>query len=265
MKQKNKILISYEELEAFYKKYNNTSYFGTDPIEYIYNYKDNEDREIVGLLASSLAYGRVAQIRKNLSFILSKMGKSPRKFVMEYNKEDFFNKICGFKHRFCKDVHIISFISAIRNLIIRFGSIENAFITGISRDDKDLLPAMRNFYRKMCEAGLDCPNHLLANPEKGSACKRFCLYLRWMVRDDGVDSGCWKGVEKSMLIMPLDTHIHRICKALGFTKSNQANMKTALEITEKLKTFSPDDPVKYDFSLTRAAMDGGELSKLGRE
>jgi len=260
----NKISISREELELFYKKYNKKAYFGTDPIEYIYEYDDCEDREIVGFIASSLAYGRVAQIRKNLSFILSKMGDSPRKFVMDYNKEDFFNKICGFKHRFCTDTHIISFISAIRNLIIRFGSIENAFTTGISKDDNTLLPAMMDFYRKMCEAGLDCPNHLLPDPEKGSACKRFCLYLRWMVRDDDVDTGCWKDVDKRMLIMPLDTHIHRVCKAMGLTSSNQANMKIALEITEKLSNFSPDDPVKYDFSLTRAAMDGGELSKLGR-
>ncbi|MCP4693017.1 MAG: DUF2400 domain-containing protein, partial [Desulfobacterales bacterium] len=107
------------------------------------------------------------------------------------------------------------------------------------------------------------PGHLVALPEKGSACKRMNLFLRWMVREDAVDPGGWEGVPASSLIIPLDTHMHRIGLGLNFTKRKQANMRTALEITEAFKALYPDDPVKFDFALTRLGirddLDPGEF------
>jgi uncharacterized protein (TIGR02757 family) len=89
------------------------------------------------------------------------------------------------------------------------------------------------------------------SPVGGSACKRLNLFLRWMVRQDGVDPGGWDNVPQSKLIVPVDTHMHRICLRLGLTTRKQANMATALEITEGFRALAPDDPVRYDFSLTR--------------
>ena len=77
------------------------------------------------------------------------------------------------------------------------------------------------------------------------------MYLRWMIRKDDVDPGCWKGISPSKLVIPVDTHIHRICRKLRLTRRKQADLKTALEITEKFRRIAPDDPVKYDFVLTR--------------
>jgi len=88
-------------------------------------------------------------------------------------------------------------------------------------------------------------------PEKGSACKRMNLFLRWMVRKDRVDPGGWADVPVSKLIVPLDTHMHKISLQLGFTSKKQANLQAALEITNGFKKLVPEDPVKYDFSLTR--------------
>ena len=88
-------------------------------------------------------------------------------------------------------------------------------------------------------------------PEKGSACKRLNLFLRWMVRKDAVDPGGWDDIPRSMLIIPLDTHMFRVGKTLGLTSRNQAGLMAALDISAGFKQWSPDDPVKYDFALTR--------------
>jgi uncharacterized protein (TIGR02757 family) len=77
------------------------------------------------------------------------------------------------------------------------------------------------------------------------------LFLRWMVRKDKVDPGGWQDVPWSKLIVPLDTHMHKISLKLGLTTKKHPNMRTALEITSSFKQLNPDDPVKYDFVLTR--------------
>jgi uncharacterized protein (TIGR02757 family) len=82
------------------------------------------------------------------------------------------------------------------------------------------------------------------------------LFLRWMVRRDRVDPGGWDGIPCSNLIIPLDTHMHRISLALNLTKRKQANMNTALAITSCFKKIVPEDPVKYDFALTRLGIRG---------
>ena len=94
---------------------------------------------------------------------------------------------------------------------------------------------------------------------KKSACKRLHLFLRWMVRKDTIDPGPWPGLPASKLIIPLDTHMHRIARSLGFTKKKQANIKTAIEITAQFNKINPDEPVKYDFALTRIGMSGAGL------
>ena len=92
---------------------------------------------------------------------------------------------------------------------------------------------------------------LLPSPSAGSACKRLNLFLRWMVRQDNVDPGGWDSVSPAKLIIPLDTHMHRIGRRLGLTPRRQADLRTAIEITEGFRGICPSDPVRYDFALTR--------------
>ena len=80
------------------------------------------------------------------------------------------------------------------------------------------------------------------------------MFLRWMVRKDAIDPGGWDQISPSKLIVPIDTHMHQVGLKLGFTKRKQANLTTALEVTSAFSKFSPDDPVKYDFSLTRVGI-----------
>jgi uncharacterized protein (TIGR02757 family) len=135
-------------------------------------------------------------------------------------------------------------------VIAGFGSLYECFLTGFSADNENVIPAMTYFSRQLI-TGQNKPGHLVALPEKGSACKRMNLFLRWMARKDRVDPGGWNGIPLSKLIIPLDTHMHRISLALNLTKRKQANMAAALEITSGFKKIVPDDPVKYDFALTR--------------
>jgi uncharacterized protein (TIGR02757 family) len=110
------------------------------------------------------------------------------------------------------------------------------------------LPARENTARMAVPRGLA---FLLAGPGRGGAAKRLNLFLRWMVRSDDVDAGLWRSVDKSKLIVPVDVHIARLCRILGFHNHKNVSLKTAIEITRNFAQISPADPVKYDFALSR--------------
>ncbi|MEW5909317.1 MAG: TIGR02757 family protein, partial [Thermodesulfobacteriota bacterium] len=131
------------------------------------------------------------------------------------------------------------------------GSLYRLFLSGMKKEDKTILDPLNRFSFRLMEASNFKTGHLIALPERGSPCKRMNLFLRWMVRKDEIDPGGWDEIPPSKLIVPLDTHLHSVSIALGLTCRKQANLKTALEITNRFKTISPEDPVRYDFSLTR--------------
>ncbi len=95
---------------------------------------------------------------------------------------------------------------------------------------------------------------MFPDPLKGSACKRQNLFLRWMIRNDELDFGLWKEIPTSKLIVPVDTHIAQISKKLQLTKRENVSWKMAEEITNNLKKFDENDPVKYDFALCHIGM-----------
>jgi uncharacterized protein (TIGR02757 family) len=235
------------QLDNIYKKYNRKKYVSPDPLQFLYDYSDVRDREIVALIASSLAYGRVAQILKSVEKVLTEMGPSPYEFLAETKGRKLEKTFAGFKHRFTTGEDMVFMLSGIRSAVKEYGSLNECFVSGISRRDENVLPALQKFVDEVGAGG----KYLLPSPSRGSACKRLNLFLRWMVRKDAVDPGGWKGVPKSKLIVPLDTHMARIGQMFNFTERKAADMKMALEITESFAAFVPADPVKFDFSLTR--------------
>jgi uncharacterized protein (TIGR02757 family) len=98
--------------------------------------------------------------------------------------------------------------------------------------------------------------HLLPHPARGSACKRLNLFLRWMVRAGGADFGLWRGVPASALVIPLDTHVHRIAGFIGLTARKDLSWRTAEEITARLRAIDPRDPVRFDFALSHLGISG---------
>lgn len=241
-------------LENLYRKYNKPEFIHPDPLEFLSGYPDLPDREVVALIASSLAYGRVAQILRVVGEVLDSMGKSPREFLEDTSDSAIRKTFSGFRHRFASGENLACLLTGIKRVLDEYGALENCFLAGWKKDSDTILPALQHFVNELVRVG-DC-GHLLPDPEKGSACKRINLFLRWLVRCDAVDPGGWKGVDRSRLIVPIDTHMHRAGTELGFTSRSQADMKTALEITDGFRTVCPDDPVKYDFALTRPGIRG---------
>ncbi|MBW1679895.1 MAG: TIGR02757 family protein [Deltaproteobacteria bacterium] len=244
-------MIKKQALERLYAHYNHRRWVHPDPLEFLYHYPDPAEREVAGLVASGLAYGRVGQILKSVSYVLDKMGPSPRMFLLESRDGDLHRTFSGFKHRFTTGGELAVFLTGIRGVLRSYGSLQEGFMAGYSPKDETVLPALEDFAALLSAAFGGARNSLLPRPARGSACKRLHLYLRWMVRKDGVDPGGWEGVDPSKLIIPLDTHMHRICKGLGLTARRCADRKTALESTRGFRTVAPRDPVRYDFALTR--------------
>lgn len=241
------------QLQDLYEKYNDRKYVHPDPLEFLYSYPQLKDREVAGLIAALLAYGRVQQILKSVSTVLDFMGE-PYNYLKNSTKKDIYNDFKFFKHRFTTGEDISSLLFSTREIINDYGSLNNCFSKEFDKNTDTILPALRDFIKKFGEKIDNKYNSLLSIPEGSSAFKRFNLYLRWMIRKDNVDPGGWTGIPASKLIVPLDVHMYRICCGLNFTKRKQADIKSALNITHSFRSFSPDDPVMFDFALTRLGM-----------
>jgi len=240
-----------EKLEDLYERYNRREFVQPDPLQFLYNYKDIRDREIVGLTTSSLAYGNVKQILKSNSIALDRLTNSPYKFLMRTSDREIKKRFHDFKHRFTTGANFADLLIGTKDIIKQFGSLKNCFLTGLKKTHATIIPALELFVRHLSLKRRGTDTHLLPTPQKGSSCKRLNLFLRWMVRKDDVDPGGWNRVPQSKLIIPLDTHMYKISRALGLTKRKQPNLRTSLEITAAFAKISPEDPTKYDFCLTR--------------
>ena len=221
-----------------------------DPLECLLPYKEVDSQELVGLFASSLAYGNVKQIIKSVNGVLSSMSPTPLAFILQGNPKIFLDCFEGFKHRWSTGNELVSLCLGIQSVLYKYGSIRACFLSACKAKDENTMPALNHLVSEL-KQGCQKKSSLLPSPLEGSACKRLHLYLRWMVRKDEVDLGCWSEVSAAKLIVPLDVHMHRICRAIKLTNRKQANIKTALEISHNFRQLNPEDPVRYDFSLTR--------------
>jgi len=250
-------------LESFYRRYNRREFVDLDPVGFLYRYPDVGDREIVALVASSLAYGRVAQIFSSVQRALELM-PSPHEFLRKSSLQSLRRRFAGFRHRFSTGRELAALLHGVKKSIAEHGSLKAAFLSCAGRNDETILPALEAFTERISGNG-SCPvGSLIPSARRGSACKRLNLFLRWMVREDDVDPGGWPEVEASRLLIPLDTHMHRICRGLGFTRRAQADMRTALQATSAFRRIVPGDPVRYDFTLTRLGMSGDTAWKTLR-
>ncbi len=252
-----------EKLESVYLQYNKREYIDPDPLLFLYDYTERQDIEIAGFIAACLAYGRVDQIMKTIRLVLDKLNPSPFEYLIQRTEQDIAYDFKGFKYRFARDVHITNLLSGIKDILNCFSSIEDCFYSGWSSDDETFVSGLSFLYDQIKKNHGSGPGHLLADPKKNSACKRSHLFLRWMIRNDNVDPGIWKKLDSSRLIVPLDTHMYRIGIMLGFTERKSRDIKTALEITKGFREILREDPVKYDFCLTRFGIRQGlEMTEL---
>jgi uncharacterized protein (TIGR02757 family) len=247
-----KVRITREVLEDLYQRYNDRRYAHPDPVEFLYWYNDAADREVAGLVAACLSYGNVTSILNSVRRVLGALGPSPARLLRESDRSDLTASLAGFRHRWTSAEEVVSFLWGIRGVLAETGSLYGCFMEGLAADDETVLPALSHLVAAVgCPSGTPHPASLLPVPSRGAACKRLHLYLRWMVRRDNVDPGDWAGVGAHRLVVPVDTHMHRIGLALNLTRRRQAGQRAALEMTAAFRRFCPEDPVRYDFALTR--------------
>lgn len=149
-------------------------------------------------------------------------------------------------------------LSVLQTALIKFGSLKTVFLDGYSESHENIIPALTHFSEKLRSFVKPAKNfeYLIPPVTRNSTCKRLNLFLRWMVRKDNIDFGFWgREVNPSKLIIPVDTHVYKVALKLGLVKRKSCDMKFAIELTNKLKQFDPEDPVKYDFALCHIGID----------
>ncbi len=257
-----------EFLDLVYDRYHRREMVPPDPLQCVYPYEDPSEREVVALLAAALAVGRAQSIVHTVSAVLSRMGPKPASFLKHADTEDM-NRLCrGFRYRFFGEGDLRAFLQGMAATLRLYGSLESAMARCLTETQGDLLRALDLFSGMLARgASGDAPpkNRLVASPSSGSACKRWHLFLRWMVRCDAVDPGGWSCLRPRDLIVPVDTHMFAVARTCDLTRRRQCDLKTALEITEGFRKVSPEDPVRYDFSLTRMAMKGRDFLDVWRQ
>jgi uncharacterized protein (TIGR02757 family) len=252
-----------EILESIYSRYHKPQYLGLDPVQYVREFDRPADKEIAGLLASALAYGRVEIIRLSVRKVFGITGKNLLDFVCSTSLPHKRKMLRGVKHRFNDGVDLALLFECARQAIVTYGSLEGLFLNGlkphhctIKQPLNEFVQTMRNWAIKTRADNEKTFNYFFPFPKDGSACKRLNMYLRWMVRgDDGIDCGIWGSVKPSTLVIPVDTHVSQLAVRLHLTARKTADWRMAEEITDELKKINPSDPVKYDFSLCRAGME----------
>ncbi len=251
-----------EKLDYHYKAFDK-SQISPDPLQFLHHFNNENDIEIIGFISSVFAYGNVRQIINTLNSLFKILGEHPYNFILNLDKKllpDYFGKTI---HRFYTSKDIQLFFLELNYLLNKEETLKNLFLKFYlqHKNDKNLKAPLSefsnyflsSFFRKYKKITPGC-RFMFADPLSGSACKRMNLFLRWMIRKDDLDFGLWSEIPANKLVIPVDTHVARICRELKLTKRKNVCWKMAEEITENLKLFDPLDPVKYDFAICHIGM-----------
>ncbi len=242
----------YELLELCHERYNRPDFISDDPVQIPHQFSLKEDIEISAFLTALIAWGRRDIIIRNAQRLMERLDGSPFAFVMQASEKEM-GRLSDFVHRTFNGVDAVALLLALRRAYAQAGGLETIFVEGIRPQASDVGEAIvhaRTYLTQTDYFPARTHKHL-ANPASGSSAKRINMFLRWMVRRDrrGVDFGLWANISPSLLLCPLDVHTGTVGRQLGLLSRTQNDWKATLELTAKLRQFSPEDPVKYDFSL----------------
>ena len=252
-------MITKFELDKLAEKYETIDFIKDDPIQFAHNYKDKKDVELAGFIASLLAYGNRKQFIKKLDDLFINIAQNePLNFVQNFEPE----MIGNFNYRFGKPNDFISIFKILKELYNTSNGIKELFEYGHSKN-KMFETVVDYFYAKADKTVGAGFYHMIPNPHNGGAMKRMCMFLRWMVRKGPVDLGIWDFINPSELYIPLDVHVGRVSREMGLLNRNSNDFKSVIELTNHLKEFCPQDPIKYDFAMFAYGISKSEkLSKV---
>ena len=233
-------------------KYEHSDFLNGDPSWFMHQVKGDTNREILAFIASSISYGsrkqflpKIESLRINGDYTKWLKNKDYEKIV-PHTDECFY--------RLYTKAMMNDFLNALAQMIEQYGSMRG-FITSIKKSDKklsalDAVKALTSWFATHGSTGV-------IPKDATSSCKRVCMFLRWMVRDNSpVDLGLWSDlIDKSTLIIPMDTHVLQEATKLGLITSKCTSMSAALKLSQKLREIWPDDPTKGDFALFGLGVD----------
>jgi uncharacterized protein (TIGR02757 family) len=250
-------------LDRLYESFNYPD-SATDPIQLVRRWKTAEDREVVGLCAAALAFGRVSSVLQSIDRVVGIMDGEPAAYVRRFDPHRHGAAFADVVHRWTRGPDLVALLWIMRQMIDRTGSIQDFFLVGYDPAAEDIEAALDSFsaralaldlraaYGKVPKRPGVC--YFFPRPSAGSGCKRMNLFLRWMVRRDALDLGVWARVAPAKLIVPLDTHVIRVGRCLGLTRRTSPGWPMARDITASLRKLDAGDPVKYDFALCHLGM-----------
>ena len=242
-----------------------------DPISAVHRYTDPHDQEVAGVIASVLAFGRVAAFGPVVHTILDTADRhgGPRAYVEKAHQPSVIEPLAALRYRWITGADLQVLVRALGRILRRRARLGDLFVDRGSSAERlgAGLDGLREAAR--LEQGATSwsqvsrgVRYLFPHPASGSACKRWCMFLRWMVRPPegdtvaGIDLGIWEG-DPARLVMPLDTHVLRIGRLIGLTVRRDTSWRTALDLTASLACIEPADPLRYDFAVAHLGISGG--------
>lgn len=249
--------ITQTQLEELTQKYETVDFIKDDPIQFPCRFKKPEDIEIAAFVSSLFAYGNRKIFIKKLDELFEIMQNKPLEFALNFKPE----KLKGFNYRFAKDYDVIEVFNILHKLYTHDGGLKKLFEYGYllpsplrgeglgERVQRMLQTVTDYFYSNVQNEVGQGFYHFIPPPKNGGAVKRMNMFLRWMVRKPPVDLGVWDFIPTSELLIPLDVHVARLSREMGLLTRNSNDFKAVLELTQKLKEYDPNDPVKYDFAI----------------
>lgn len=246
-----------KNLDNWYKKVCVKGFIASDPVQFPRRFKKREDIEIAAFLAATIAWGNRTMILRSCEKMFALMGKSPFSYVMSGGYKKLKTERCSATniHRTFFEGDLKYFCKGLERCYAQYGNLEKLFAKV-----PDVWEGFALFREEMAKAnGGLFSKHISNAGEKdkgGSACKRLNLALRWLARCGPVDLGLWKSIKPSALYIPLDVHVARTARKLKLLTRRSNDKRAVIELTEKLREFCPQDPVKYDFALFGVGISG---------
>ena len=265
-------MITKNELDNLVAKYETVDFIKDDPIQFPHRFKNKEDIELAGFIASLFAYGNRKMFIAKLNDLFNRADND----IANYIKNGDFKNLAGLEYRFSKDYDIIPIFEILHELYSESHGLEELFEYGWSNNETTKIPhpsplprrgndrlrsgecidylkffqtVIDYFYSRASKTVGQGFYHMLPNPANGGAMKRMNMFLRWMIRKSPVDLGVWNFMQPKDLLIPLDVHVARISRNMGLLNRKSNDFKAVLELTDKLREFSSNDPVKYDFAM----------------
>lgn len=239
------------------EKYNRPNFIENDPICIPHRFTKLQDIEIAAFWTATLAWGQRKTIIAKAEDLFRRMDNAPYDFIVNHLESDRASFL-PFVHRTFQATDTLYFLEFLQWFYRRHESLEEAFLQNLQPGDLHVGNALAGFHRlffSLPEAPGRTQKHV-PTPASKSTCKRLNMFLRWMVRHDerGVDFGLWKRIRPAQLLVPLDVHVERVARRLGLLERPQRDWLAVLELTERLRNFDAEDPVRYDFALFGAGV-----------